>query len=301
MSRPLVSIVLPVFNRLGYVRVALASVYAQTFENWELIIIDDGSDEETRQFLEKQADSRTKVLFREHSGVPAVVRNVGIARACGKYVAFLDSDDVWAADKLQVQLTLMETAPTRQWSYTAVRKIDADGRVLDDAQFEPWAGYSGSVVEELLRFEASVAMPTVIAELALVRDVGGFDETMKFAEDYDLWLRLAMRSEVSVTSKPLADVRSHPQRFSADSIGGLEGWQRLFEKMQELMPIPDLRRLCRRRAGEQALLLAAHHARASRWTSMQRSLLTAARARVWSLPGWLRVGKAAVSSRRRDR
>ena len=71
MSRPLVSIVLPVFNCLEYVRVALASVYAQTFENWELIIIDDGSDEETRQFLEKQADSRTKVLFRDYSGVPA--------------------------------------------------------------------------------------------------------------------------------------------------------------------------------------------------------------------------------------
>ena len=76
MSRPLVSIVLPVFNRLEYVCVALASVYAQTFENWELIIIDDGSDEETRQFLEKQTDSRTKVLFREHSGVQSLLHPI---------------------------------------------------------------------------------------------------------------------------------------------------------------------------------------------------------------------------------
>lgn len=298
MSRPLVSIVLPVFNRLEYFRIALASVYAQTIEDWELIIIDDGSDEEMRAFLEKQADWRTTVVLRERIGIPAAVRNLGIARGRGRYVAFLDSDDVWAPDKLQEQLALMASAPTRRWSYTAVRKIDAKGRVLDDAQFEPWVAYSGSIVEELLRFEASVAMPTVMADLALVKELDGFDETMRFAEDYDLWLRLALRSEVSVTSQPLADVRSHPRRFSADKVGGLGGWQRLFEKMQKLMPTPDLRRLCRRRAGEHALLLAVQHARARRWTSMQRSLLSAARANTWSPQQWLRVGKAAVSSRR---
>lgn len=293
---PLVSIVLPVFNRLDYLRAALASVYAQTSENWELVIVDDGSDVGTRQFLETQTDARIRVVLREHSGIPAAVRNVGIARARGKYVAFLDSDDEWAPDKLQEQLTLLESAPMRRWSYTAVRKIGADGRVLDDAHFEPWVGYSGSIVEELLRFKASVAMPTVMADLALVRELDGFDETMKFAEDYDLWLRLAMRSEVSVTSKPLADVRSHPERFSEDRVGGLEGWQRLFEKMQALMPTPELRRLCHQRAGEQALLLAAYHARRRHWASMQRSLLTAVRARAWNPQEWLRVGKAAVSS-----
>ncbi|MGI9234252.1 MAG: glycosyltransferase family 2 protein [Woeseiaceae bacterium] len=293
---PLISIVLPVFNRLDFLRAALASVHAQTSENWELVIVDDGSDERTRQFLETQTGARTRVVFREHSGVPAAVRNVGIACARGKYVAFLDSDDQWAPDKLQEQLAVMESAPMRRWSYTAVRKISADGRVLDDADFEPWVGYSGYIVEELLRFKASVAMPTVMADLAFVRELDGFDETMRFAEDYDLWLRMAMRSEVSVISKPLADVRSHPGRFSEDRVAGLEGWQRLFEKMRALMPTPVLRRLCHQRAGEHALLLAAHHARHRHWASMQRSLLTAVRARAWNPQEWVRVGKAAVSS-----
>lgn len=301
MLRPHVSIVLPTFNRLEYLRVALASVYTQTMENWELIIIDDGSDKKTRQFLQSQTDRRISVVFREHTGVPAVVRNIGISQACGKYVAFLDSDDRWAADKLQVQLELMELAPTRRWSYTAVRKIDADGRVLDDGQFKPWVAHSGEVVEALLRFEAAIAMPTVMADLTLLRDVKGFDEKLTFAEDYDLWLRLAMQSEVSVTSKPLADVRSHPKRFSLNKLGGLEGWQRLFRKMEGLMPTSDLRRLCRRRAGEHALLLAAHHAQARRWTRMRRSLLDALGARNLSPKGWLRVAKEVVFSRHHNR
>ncbi len=127
MAPPIVTVVMPTFNRLEYLRAAVASVYAQTFEDWELIVIDDGSDDETRRFLRSPPDPRMSVIFHSHTGVPAAIRNRGIARARGRYVAFLDSDDLWAAEKLQRQLALMESEPARRWSYTAVRRIDADG------------------------------------------------------------------------------------------------------------------------------------------------------------------------------
>ena len=94
MTIPVVSVIVPTYNRLKYLRAAVASVYAQTFTAWELVIADDGSDAETRSYLQSLTDSaRVKILWRAHCSVPAVVRNAAIAEATGAYVAFLDSDD----------------------------------------------------------------------------------------------------------------------------------------------------------------------------------------------------------------
>src|SRR5262249_60474219 len=166
------------------------SVYAQTFAHWELVVVDDGSNDETRRFLRSRPDPRMRVVFRAHTGVPAVARNVGIDLARGRYVAFLDSDDRWSPDKLRYQLELMSSYPGRRWSYTAVRRIDADGRVLPSSpvRFVP---YSGSILEQVLTIDAQIAMPSVMAELAFVRELGGFDEQLRFIEDYDLWARMA--------------------------------------------------------------------------------------------------------------
>jgi len=299
MTAPIVTVVLPTFNRLKYLRVAVASVYAQTIEDWELIVVDDGSDEPTREFLRSPPDSRMNVVFHPHTGVPAIIRNQGIARARGRYVAFLDSDDQWAADKLQRQLELMESEPRRRWSYTASRRVDADGRVMNVRH--TCAPYSGSIVEQILRLDATIATPTVMAELALVRELGGFDEKMRFAEDYDLWARLALRSEVSYESRPLVDIRTHEEQFS---VGGdsSDGWVRLYAKMESLVPTRRLRSLCRRRKRDYLLSLAAQHARASDWVGMRQVLAAAVRAHAWGLRGWLRIAKAvAVSGREKRR
>ena len=122
-----------------------------------------------------EANVRTTVVFRAHTGMPAVLRNVGIARARGKYVAFLDSDDRWAADKLGRQLALMAATPERRWSYTAVRRIDATGREIRERHV-PWVPYEGSIVEQVLRVDAQIATPAVMAETAFVRELGGFDD-----------------------------------------------------------------------------------------------------------------------------
>jgi glycosyltransferase involved in cell wall biosynthesis len=300
MATPTVTIVMPTFNRLPYVRAAVASVYAQTFEDWELIVIDDGSGEETRRFLGSPPDRRTSVVFHPRTGIPAVIRNQGIARARGRYVAFLDSDDRWPPEKLQRQLTLMESAPARRWSYTAVRRIDADGNEIHSRSV-PWVPHSGWILEKVLRVDAQIATPTVMAELAFVRELGGFDEKMRFIEDYDLWSRMALLSEVAVDTMPLAEVRSHQKQFTLDRIGSLSGWASLYEKMEELVPTRHLRALCRRRNREYLLLLAAQQARLGDWTGMRHTVVAAARARASSPRGWLRIARAMASSGRQEK
>ena len=299
MTAPIVSVVMPTFNRLPYLQAAVASVYAQTFDDWELIVIDDGSGEETRRFLRSPLGSRTILTFRDHTGIRAVLRNQGIMRARGRYVAFLDSDDRWAAEKLQRQLALMQSAPARRWSYGAVRRIDADGREIN-VRSVPWVPHSGWVLEQVLRVDAQIAMPSVMAELEFVRELGGFDESMRFIEDYDLWSRMALRSEVAVDVAPSADVRSHGEQFTLNRIGKLSGWAGLYAKMEGLVPAPHLRALCRRRKREYLLLLAAQHARVRDWAGLQEAVVAAAQARAFSPRGWLRVAKAAALPHRRE-
>ena len=298
MAVPIVSVVMPTFNRLEYVRAAVASVYAQTFESWELIVTDDGSGEETRLFLRSPPDSRTTVVFNDHIGIPAAVRNRGIARARGRYVAFLDSDARWAPEKLRRQVALMESTPNRRWSYTAVRRIDANGHEIH-ARSVPWVPYSGSILEQVLRVDAQIATPAVMAELAFVRELGGFDEKMRFVEDYDLWSRMALQSEVAVDATPLVDVRSHAEHFTSDRIGNLGGWASLYTKMERLVPTPHLRALCRRRKREYLLLLVTQQARVRDWAGLREAAVAAARARAFSPRGWLRIAKAAALPRRR--
>ena len=98
MAAATVSVVLPTFNRLKFLRPAVESVYAQTFTDWELIFADDGSDLETRQYLQSLENRpRVTVVWLPHTGRPAIVRNAAVSRAVGEYVAFLDSDDLWAS------------------------------------------------------------------------------------------------------------------------------------------------------------------------------------------------------------
>src|SRR6185436_8218686 len=114
-----VSVVVPTFDRLEYVGPTLESVFAQTWNDWELIIADDGSGDELRSYLRTlQNRPRVKVVWLAHRGIPTAVRNAAIQEATGRYVAFLDSDDLWAPRKLQLQIAQLAARPECRWSYT---------------------------------------------------------------------------------------------------------------------------------------------------------------------------------------
>jgi len=270
---PAVSVILPAFNREAELRAAVASVLRQEFQDWELIIADDGSEAATRAWLGTLADPRIAVLLLAHTGSPAHVRNQAIRAARGEYLAFLDSDDTWRPDKLGRQLAFMRSRGLR-WSYTAVTRIDAHGNTASNDGVQPWRVFEGDIVAELLRVDALLATPAVMAERQLVLDAGTFDEQQRWCEDYDLWIRLAMLSKVGALPEPLASVRVHDNNFSQDRIGAYTGWFRLYGKYRQLMQQPELRRLCRRRGAETALALAAAQRSAGRPAESHRWLRT---------------------------
>jgi glycosyltransferase involved in cell wall biosynthesis len=294
MTCPEVSIVLPTFNRLDYLRDAIDSVLAQTHRDWELIIADDGSDDATRGFLSSLRDERITTIYLHHSGNPAAVRNWAIRAARAPYLAFLDSDDVWTPRKLEIQLALMRSRPERRWSYTNDAQIDESGKPLP-ASDEAWVLYDGRIVEPLLRLQALIATPSVVVERSLIDEVGGFDEEQHYGEDFDLWVRLALRSSVSASAEALVCIRNnHAERYSRDRLAAYRAWVRLYGKLAKLMPNSRLRALCSRNRGSSALILAGLYSDRGDGLAVARTLLSSS-AYSWPYPEWwLGAVKAVV-------
>lgn len=282
---PVVSIILPTFNRPRCLREAMTSVFEQTFSDWELIIADDGSAAETADYLRTIRDSRVTVLWLQHCGNPGRVRNAAMRLARGRYLAFLDSDDCWAAQKLERQLGALRRTDNRGWCYTAITHVDQDGHPLSTEGLTPWMPHDGDILEHLLEFRALVATPTVLAERALVESVGNFDESLLFCEHLDLWMRLAARGPVAVVDEPLVRVRSQRDRYSANRAGDYEGQLRLFGKMADTLAEPRLRAIARRRRAAAALVLAGIHVDAGRRMQVGRTLRAAA-SFSWPYPDW---------------
>jgi len=295
IREPRVSVILPAYNRLLHLRTAVESVLAQTCPDFELIVADDGSAAETRAWLGSLHDARLRVLFLAHSGVPSAVRNAAIREARGRYLAFIDSDDEWLPAKLERQLALLAAHPDCRWSYHASARIDAEGRAAPVNGVRPFEPLAGDIVEPLLEIAAFIATPTVMAERALVAQLGGFDEGQYFAEDYDLWLRLAMSGPVCLCPDALTRVRVHTDNYSQDRIGAWRGWVRLYEKMSGMVPTPRLRDLCRRRRASCALKLAAMQWRARQRGAAMTSLWSAARGGWRDATWWREFGMLATT------
>jgi glycosyltransferase involved in cell wall biosynthesis len=270
---PSVSIILPTFNRLKYLRPAVESVFAQTFSDWELIIADDGSGRETAEYLAMLANlPRVRLLRLTHTGNPSAVRNVALRAARGEYIAFLDSDDAWLPTKLEVQLAAQRANTLRRWSYTALIRIGENGDIMPDESARRWVPHEGAILEQLLTLEAAVATPTVLADRRLIDEAGGFDEEQLYFEEYDLWLRLIALSEVNVVNEPLALVRSHNEHYSADRARVYEARFRLLNKMRTQTTTARLRSILRTERAKTAASLAMAYAASGRRTIALRTL-----------------------------
>jgi glycosyltransferase involved in cell wall biosynthesis len=252
-----VSIILPTFNRIRYLRPAVESVFDQSFADWELICADDGSEQETRDYLRGLASPRVRTVWLDHSGSPSRVRNAAIRVATGRYLAFLDSDDTWAPSKLERQVQALRDRPDWKWSYTRCDRVDGDGRPIVDEALGQRVLPEGWILEPLLKnLRNQMAMASIVADRDLVAEVGGFDEDQRWCEDLDLILRLAMRSQVSVLPLPLCSVRNHEEHYSGDRIAEYDGRIGVYGKIGSLLTDPRLVSLCRRRRAEQSIVLA---------------------------------------------
>lgn len=292
-STALVSVILPTFNRLRFLRPAIASVYAQTFTNWELIIADDGSDLETRQYLQSlENDPRVKVLWLSHTGRPATVRNAALPQAVGEYIAFLDSDDLWAPRKLERQIQTLRSRVNCRWCYTAFLRVCECGKPLAEETARHWVPHEGDIFEQVVTGCASIRTPSVLLTRQLLAEAGLFDETLLSAEDYDLWLRLALYSEVAIVDEPLVYVRYHDENHTREWQSAFAGRDCFLSRRQQLVD-GGRRALLREERMRNALLLAAAHAARGARDHMLRALWASA-PYSWTYPRWWLTGLKIV-------
>ena len=217
MNNPLVSVITPVYNTQAFIGPTIESVMNQTYANWEMLVIDDGSTDATQERIEEYlSDSRIKYLYQKNQE-RAVARNHGLRRATGKYVAFLDADDLWLPDKLKVQVKYLEARPQTGLCFTRYRLIDSKGRLLGTPPGTPVSGEDQFY--HLLRGRF-VANSAVLVPRWIFEEVGLFDETLPVfgAEDWDMWLRIARRYLIHQIDQPLMLYRIHEGNTALDNM-----------------------------------------------------------------------------------
>lgn len=212
MSEPEVSVIVPTRNRSQRLAVALRSALQQRGVGLEVVVVDDGSTDDTQELVARIDDPRISYVHRHDPGGVSVARNLGIERARGRWIAFLDDDDVWAPTKLSRQVAAM-VAQGRTWSYAGEVLVDADLRVV--------AGSPPPPPEEVVRrIERHNSVPAGASNVVVGSDrlaqVGAFDASLTIGEDWDLWIRLARSGPPGWVCSPLVAISQHGTNASRD-------------------------------------------------------------------------------------
>lgn len=258
-----ISAVIPTYNCERFIGAALDSALGQTLPPHEIIVVDDGSTDNTEDVLRAYGD-RITYIRTPNSGYPSVTRNVGIEVASGDYIAFLDADDVWHPSKLAEQMGVFDRSPSTQMVYCDYDLI-ADGSQLirDVHPTQPCTIVDGKIVPSehywsdvfcQLALRCFIQTSTVILRKSVLAKVGKFDTTLLYAEDLDLWLRIAYTGEVvrlpatrSSYRLRLGSVTStHTERFFLDN-------KALFAKVRKLVAADDKRSAFLRKASNLVL------------------------------------------------
>lgn len=218
MGRPSVSVAMCLFNAAKFVPESLDSALAQTFEDFEIVIVDDGSTDGCAELVERRyKDPRIRLIRQAHRGL-TLTRRATIANAAGEYVAFLDSDDFWFREKLEVQMQAARAHPEAALLFSDCSIVDETGREIDrvSAQYGledlDVSGARGYL--ELLRRGCFVWQSTVVARKSALDAVDGYDPAYPYVADYDTWLRMAARFELHYTAQVLARWRVHERQFT---------------------------------------------------------------------------------------
>lgn len=208
LSMATVSVIIPTYNRAWALTEAIESVMAQDYHDFEIVVVDDGSTDNTPEIL--QAFPEILVLTQDRQGVSAA-RNAGIERASGRLITFLDSDDLWLPAKISTQVAFLDSSPDALICQTEEIWIRNGVRVNPKKRHKK---FSGMIFERSL--ELCIVSPSaVMMRSSLLDEVGGFDETLPVCEDYDLWLRVACRFPIYLIDIPLVTKRGgHPDQIS---------------------------------------------------------------------------------------
>jgi glycosyltransferase involved in cell wall biosynthesis len=286
MIDPAVSVVMPTYNTEETVADAIRSVLRQTMPDLELLVVDDGSDDRTRQVVEEIDDPRVRLLVRDHGGA-AAARNAGIREAKGRVISFVDSDDFWLPRYVELMVAALDARPDAGFAYTDAYVLDAaTGRIARSTAMQ-WQRPPTDVPADpdtflglLLRRNfvyASVSLPRSVVEA-----VGGFDETLQAGIDYELWLRIAAHGHPGVRAPGLLGVyrRGRSGSISENRVRVLSNLARIYRTAAETYPISaENRRLARSRLAETEAELEALQGRRSPTAAWRRMRPRLARVR----------------------
>lgn len=212
---PRTSVIIPSYNYGRYLPAAMSSVLAQRDGDLELIVVDDGSSDDSVEIARACRDRRVRVIAGSHRGLGST-RNTGIRSARGRYIAFLDADDVWVPDKLARQHAVFDRQPSVGLVYTRFGLIDADGRRRSRGYGYLSPAPSGAVLRYLVRGNVVGTPSTVCFRHDLVADGVAFDETDTQVEDWHFYLSLAPRCAFAYVPRTLVFHRQHDANFQAD-------------------------------------------------------------------------------------
>jgi len=231
VTTPHVTAVMPTHDRARTFGATLRSLLAQHDVDLEVVVVDDGSTDDTPAVLSRVDDQRVRVVRREEAGGPSAARNAGIEAARAPWIAFCDDDDRWAPDKLAAQLAALDATPGAAWACTGSVLVDDGGRIIDHER----PPSSGDALPALL---AGNVIPgggsSVLVRADEVRAVGGFEVARRHSEDWDLWIRLAERSPIASVDRPLVAYRIWPGSASRATEAMHRSWTELTDRYRAL-------------------------------------------------------------------
>jgi len=205
LSKPLISIVLPTYNRKGVLERAINSVIKQSYHNWELIIIDDGSTDGTDKLMKRyEKQNNIKYIKQPNRGV-SISRNKGISLSKGEYIAFIDSDDEWIEEKLETQVVFINRYNEIALTFSNASLIKPDGTITKKPEIIKHDRDEIYDLENVFK-DPYFGIPTVMIKKKILDEVGSFDESLNTAEDIDLFLRISLDNPVGYQHKKLVNV-----------------------------------------------------------------------------------------------
>ena len=216
MTAPGISILMPVFNGAAYVNQAIESALAQTYQDFELIIVNDGSTDNSAEVIRPYlADPRTRYLEQPNGGV-AAARNAAIRVAHGRYIGFLDQDDLWLPEKLDLQVQYLHGHPDVGMVHANQSYIDSDSRHTRLPFDDGFAKVSGWCFRDLF-IRNRIAVLTVLARKSALDSVGPLNETIPGGDDYEMWMRISKHFPIGHLDRILAHYRTHGSNVSNDN------------------------------------------------------------------------------------
>lgn len=230
---PKVSVIIPAYNAMDYLPESLQSVFNQTFEDYEVVVVDDGSQDDIKSWASSIEDPRFRLISQTNKGL-AGARNTGIQESRGEYLAFLDADDNWHDSKLEKQVKILEKKPNVGLVYCWMRLVDQfgspTGRFVKN-------NLAGMVWKQLLISNCVGSGSTPMIRRNCFETVGNFDENLgSYMEDRDMWLRIAPHYAFEVVKTVLVDYRQHPGSASKDWNSMARSAKIILDKALELAP-----------------------------------------------------------------